>query len=271
MRTKSLVLAVPLLLTACPREKPLTADEAQASVEEASLATQAEGLTSASVDISTHFTIGEAVDQAAQELKTFIESQLPCASVTLSGATLTVDYGVNAGNCTYRGHTFTGTTSITVQRDDGGVVQVHHEWDALSNGRVELSGSADVTWDLQAQTRHVVHTATWTSLTTHQSVVGSGDRTQSALSGGIGEGIRIDGTRSWKSDRGQWDLAIDGVELRWVDPIPQAGTYTLSTPYDKSVSLSFSRVDANTIGVTVENGSRSFHFTVSAAGTIQKN
>lgn len=270
MRTKLLVLALPLLVTACPREQPLTADEAQTSVEEASLATQAEGLTSASVDISTNFTIGGAVQTAAQELKTFIVSQLPCAAVTLSGATLTVQYGVNPGNCTYRGHQFTGTTIVSIERNDSGEVLVHHEWDALSNGHVEVTGSADVTWNLQAQTRHVVHHATWTNLSNGHSVVGSGDRTQSVLPGGLAEGIQVDGTRSWKSDRGQWDLAIDGVQMRWVDPVPQAGSYTLATPFDKSVTMSFSRVSDTTIQVTVESGSRSFHFNVTSTGTIQK-
>ena len=34
------------------------------------------------------------------------------------GATLTVEYGVNAGNCSYRGHEFTGTHSVTVETND---------------------------------------------------------------------------------------------------------------------------------------------------------
>ena len=64
------VLALPLLvLTGCPRDKeePRTVGEAQQSLEQASDAGQAEGLTSASVDISTNFTIGKAVKDGAAE------------------------------------------------------------------------------------------------------------------------------------------------------------------------------------------------------------
>jgi hypothetical protein len=51
--------------------------------------------------------------------------------------------------------------------------------------------------------------------------------------------------------------------MRWDDPVPQAGSYTLVTPDDKTLSLSFSRVDTDTIGVTVEGPKRSFSFDVS--------
>ena len=70
-------------------------------------------------------------------------------------------------------------------------------------------------------------------------------------------------------ERGHWDLAIDGVQMRWTDPVPQAGSYTLTTPFNgKSVSMSFDRVDDDTIQVTVEGPRRSFDFTVSKAGVI---
>ena len=87
-------------------------------MEQASDAGQAEGLTSASVDISTNFTIGQAVKDGAAELKTFIGTQLPCADVTLEDATLTVVYGAKAGNCAYRVHTFSGTHTISLERND---------------------------------------------------------------------------------------------------------------------------------------------------------
>jgi hypothetical protein len=126
-----------------------------------------------------------------------------------------------------------------------------------------LDGEADVTWDFDAEQRHVVHHAEWTHLPTGRSGVGEGDRTQSALSGGVAEGIAIEGSRSWTGERGRWDLSIDGVEMRWDDPVPQAGTYTLVTPGDKTLSLSFERVDADTISVTVAGPKRSFSFDVS--------
>ena len=263
-------IAVPLtfVLTGCPKEGELTAAEAQESLQQAAAASQAENLASASVDISTNITIGDALDQAATELKTFVTSQLPCADVTLDGTTLTVEYGVNPGNCRYRGHEFSGTSAITVTKNDPREVVVDHVWTGLSNGLVQLDGTAHVTWNFSDQTRHVVHDVKWTQLASGRTGQGSGDRIQKPLSGGIAEGIEIDGSRSWTGARGTWDLAIDGVQMRWSDPVPQAGRYSLSTPYDKSVSMSFSRVDDDTIQVTVAGPKRDFSFTVSKAGAI---
>jgi len=262
------LFTVPFALSACPKDGELTAAQAQESLEEASASSQAEGLTSATVDISTNFTIGEAVEQAAQELKTFIGSQLPCADVSVSGSTLTVKYGVNPGNCVYRGHTFSGTSAITVSKDDMNDVVVDHVWTKLSNGVVQLDGTAHVTWNFNDKTRHVTHDLTWTQLSTGRTGVGTGDRTEQPLAGGIAQGFQVDGSRSWKGARGTWDLAIDGVQMQWTDPVPQAGTYTLSTPFDKTVSMSFNRVDSDTIKVTVSGPKHEFSFNVSKAGAV---
>ena len=213
--------------------------EALQAVEESTLASQAEGLTSASVEITTSFTIGQAVETAAQEIKTFIESQLPCAAITLTGATLTVEYGAKPGNCTYKGQTFSGTHSITVAKNDQAAqVEVHHTWTDLTNGSVTLNGNADVTWDFSAKSRHVVHTAEWTRVSDGFKVTGEGDRTQTVLAGGLGEGIKVDGSRSWKSSRGQWDLGIDGVEMRWIDPVP-AGRRPTAPHADEEAARAF--------------------------------
>lgn len=264
------LVALPLtfVLTGCPKQGELTAAEAQESLQQASASCQAENLAAASVDISTNFTIGGALEKAAGELQTFVNSQLPCADVTLANATLTIEYGVNPGNCMYRGHQFSGTNAITVSKNAMNEVVVDHVWTQLSNGVVELDGTAHVTWNFDDQTRHVVHDVTWTHLASGRTGKGTGDRSQKALAGGISEGIQIDGTRSWTGQRGTWDLAIDGVQMRWSDPVPQAGSYSLSTPFDKSVSMSFARVDGDTIKVTVAGPKRDFSFTVSKAGAI---
>jgi len=267
------LLALPLAvtLTGCPKERELTAGEAQEAVQQASASSQAENLAAASVDISTNFTIGGALERAADQLKTFVNSQLPCAEVTLAGATLTIEYGVNPGNCLYRGHRFSGTSAVTVGKNAMNEVVVDHVWTGLSNGVVTLDGSARVTWNSSDQTRHVVHDVSWTQIESGRSGRGAGDRTQKPLTGGISEGIQIDGSRSWTGERGTWDLAIDGVQMRWSDPVPQAGSYSLHTPFDKSVSMSFSRVDDDTIKVTVAGPKREFSFTVSKAGAIAAN
>jgi hypothetical protein len=271
MKTLTAVLALPLLvLTGCPRDKeePLTLGEATAALEQASDAGQAEGLTAASVDISTNFTIGQAVKDGAAELGTFIATQLPCADIALEDATLTVVYGAKAGNCSYRGHAFQGTHVISVERDEEAQVAVHHEWMDFSNGVVSLDGSADVIWNATGKTRRVKHTTQWTHLKSGRVGHGSGDRLQSVLSGGLAQGIQVDGERAWDGERGHWDLAIDGVQMRWTDPVPQAGSYTLTTPFDKSLGMSFSRVDDDTIKVTVSGPRRDYSFDVSKAGDI---
>jgi hypothetical protein len=270
------LLAVPfaLVLGGCPKTKSddggesFTRAEAQEALEESNGATAADSLASASIEISTTFTIGSGVEAAAGEVRTFIASQLPCAEVTLAGATLTVAYGVNPGSCTYRGHQFTGTHEITVETNEMSQVLVHHEWIGFSNGVVMLDGNADVTWDFAATSRHVAHHAEWTHLASGRSGVGEGDRTQTPLAGGLAEGIRIVGTRSWTGEHGRWGLDIAGVEMRWADPVPQSGKYTLVTPEDKMLSLGFSRVDEDTIAVTLTGpNDRSFTFNVNKIGS----
>jgi hypothetical protein len=271
MKSLTAVLVLPMLvLTGCPREKEeLTAGEARQALEQASDAGQAEGLTSASVDISTNFTIGSAVKAGAEELGTFIATQMPCADVQLEDATLTVTYGAKPGNCVYRGHTFSGMHTVSIERNDDASVQVHHEWVDFSNGVVSLDGTADVTWNFSDKTRRVQHESNWTHIKSGRTGTGTGDRVQSVLAGGLAEGIQVDGNRTWDGERGHWDLAIDGVQMRWTDPVPQAGSYTLVTPFDnKSVSMSFDRVDDDTIKVTVAGANREFSFTVSKLGDI---
>ncbi len=268
------VLVFPLLvLTGCPRDKEeaLTLGEATQALQQASDAGQAEGLTSASVDISTNFTIGQAVKESALELKNFIGTQLPCADITLEDATLTVVYGAKPGTCTFKGHTFSGTHAISIERNEDAQIQVHHEWTDFSNGVVALDGTADVTWNFSDKTRRVQHESHWTHLKSGRVGSGSGDRLQSVLAGGLAEGIEVDGSRTWDGDKGHWDLAIDGVQMRWTDPVPQAGSYTLTTPFEKTVSMAFDRVDDATIKVTVTGPEHEFSFNVSKLGEIADN
>jgi hypothetical protein len=274
MKSLTAVLVLPMLvLTGCPQEKgDLTAGEAKQALEQASDAGQAEGLTSASVDISTNFSIGAAVKAGAEELGNFIATQMPCADVSLEDATLTVVYGAKPGSCIYRGHTFSGTHTVTLERNEQASVRVQHEWLDFSNGVVSLDGTATVTWNFDDKTRRVEHDSQWTHLKSGRTGAGTGDRVQSVLAGGLAEGIQVDGNRTWDGQRGRWELAIDGVQMRWTDPVPQAGSYTLVTPFDdKSVSMAFERVDEDTIQVTVAGPKKEFSFTVSKLGVITED
>ena len=275
MRPMSIVLAssLALLLTACPKDKatdttPMTQVEARDALDESTVESQAAALTTSSVEISTSFTIGKAVEEAAAEVRTFIGTQLPCAEVTLAAATLTVKYGAKPGTCVYKGHTFSGTHMITVSKNEDAQVKVDHTWTDLSNGVVKVSGTAQVTWDLDDQYRKVQHDLTWTRISDGRTGRGTGDRTQKPLAGGVTEGIQVDGSRTWTGQAGRWDLAIEGVQMRWADPVPQAGTYRLASPKGRSLELSFRRVDADSIEVTLASGGRSFKFNVNSTGGV---
>jgi len=276
MRVTMIAVAVlaGLALSGC-REEALTAGEALQTVEELSLESQALTVSSGTIELTTSFTIGAAVEAAAEELRDFIESQLPCAEITLDGGTHTVEYGALVGECTYHGQTYEGTHSIEIVSAAEGDVVVHHAWTALSNGKVTVTGTADVTWSTADGTRNVVHELTWTRIIDGFEVTGSGNRTQAALGGDIAVGMTIDGDRQWTSERGDWDLGVDGVELRWVDPVPQAGAYEITTPFEgktenKTATVSFERVDDDTIRVTLESGDKSFDFDVSKSGAISE-
>jgi len=272
MKTRSLLVAtLAVALTACPKkddDTPMTLGEASQAVEESSADSQAATLTSNTIELSTSFTLGAAVEQAADEIRSFVSSQLPCAEVTLAGAKLTVEYGKKAGNCAFRGQTYQGTHTIEVKKTAPGEVQVDHAWVGLKNQRVKVDGSATVTWSASEQSRRIKHDLTWTRLADNRTGHGTGDRTQTPLAGGVAEGIKVEGARSWTGEKGTWDLAIRGVELRWVDPVPQAGSYTLAAPGGRSMSLTFVRLDADTIRVTVASGSRSFELKVNSIGAV---
>lgn len=283
MRSRTTTLALGLLavsLTACPKkddgsdsssQQPMTLAEASGALDESSADSQAANVTSSTIEISTNFTIGSAVEAAAQEVRTFVQTQLPCAEITLTGGTLSVEYGKKAGNCTYRGQTFSGKHTVSIVKTAPGEIEVDHTWTDLSNGRVKVTGTAQVTWSAAAKSRHVKHELLWTRIADGRTGKGTGDRTDTPLEGGVLEGIQVDGARSWTGEKGTWDLAIKGVQMRWVDPVPQAGSYTLGAPSGRSLSLSFSRVDADTIKVTVASGERSFSFNVNAIGGVSNN
>jgi hypothetical protein len=267
-------LACGLLLNGCARQSPsISVDEVQAALLESALASQAETLLSDGVEITTNFTIGGALETAAEELKAFVGSQLPCARIEREAATLSISYGATAGNCSFHGHSFVGEHTVTIMRNAANEVAVHHEWSDFNNGRVSISGSADVTWSRTSQSRHVQHEITWTMLTGRyvgHSGTGHGDRTQAALDAGLAIGMRVDGTRTWDSKQGHFDLDIDGVEMRWSDPVPQAGSYMLTTPKGKMLSLTFTRTSDDSINVAAKSEANEFAFAVMSDGRIQR-
>jgi hypothetical protein len=244
-----------LLLSACTGR--LSVDEAREALAAFVANARADAMVGGVVEITTGFTVGAGVEESATRLRDFVESQLPCSTVTREGATVTIDFGTLDDACTWNGATWAGVAEVeVVALDDGAAVQLHHAWSGLTNGTDTLDGEAEVTWDLAAGTREVVHTATWSDGET--LVTGEGARTQSLLdpAAGIAGGLVVVGSRSWTVDGALWQLGIDSIEVRPQDPVPQAGTLRISTPAGKEATLLFERQDADTIRVTIEGARR---------------
>jgi hypothetical protein len=166
--------------------------------------------------------------------------------------------------------TYSGTTAFTITQNAPGSVEVDHTWTNFSNGKVEVSGKAQVTWSAANASRHVVHQLTWTRLSDGHTGTGTGDRTETLIDPqqGLLGGVRIDGNRHWSAESGEWNLAIQGVEVRVQDPVPQAGDYQLTTPANKNLSLSFARQNTDTIQVTISGPKHSFTFLVRETGAV---
>ncbi|MEZ4294146.1 MAG: hypothetical protein R3B70_04150 [Polyangiaceae bacterium] len=267
-------VVAPAALLGCPADG-MTLAEAGQAMEEVAIESQASALTNGTIDLSTNFTIGQAVEHAAAELKTFVETQLPCAEVTLASNTLTVEYGAKEGNCTYKGQTYSGKHAITVSKDDEGEVVVDHVWTSMKNQKIEVNGTATVRWNLEDPSRRVVHDLSWTRLSDGKHGEGSGDIVQKPLEGGVIEGISIEGDRAWDGDADDgaqgWSLVVDKVEVRWVDPIPQAGSYYLTSPNGKEATLTFTRIDEDSIEAKLVTGRKEWVFVVHKSGAIEDN
>jgi hypothetical protein len=251
--------AVWITLTGCGA---LTREEAHESLEELKLSSQAQALTSGAIELTTSFSIGNAVAAAAQEVRSFVSSQLPCAEIEVSAAQLSIEYGANGGSCLHRGQQYQGSHLISIARNQMDEVIVDHVWTGTENGTLRLDGTASVTWSLEDRSRRVVHSALWTRLSDGRSGEGSGNRVQRPLEDGIFAGFSVDGTRAWHGDGGAWSLDIEDVSMRWVDPVPESGMYTLETPFDKTVTARFLRRDATTIDVEIRGSGRAFDFEV---------
>jgi hypothetical protein len=272
MSVRKLAFAIPVLVAAC-NQQALTHGEAVDALNESSVESQASALTAGPVEIATNFTIGSAVAQATEQLRAFLVAEIPCAKITLQGATITTEWGAAGGSCTYKGLTYSGTSSVTIHSTDAATLEVDHTFTDLGNGKVKVSGSAQVTWSATEHSRHVVHQLTWTRLSDSRTATGSGDRTQTLIdpTQGLLGGVRIDGNRHWSGTSGNWDLAITGVEVRLQDPVPQTGSYSLTTPSNKNLSLSFNRQSDDVIRVTLSGPKSSFSFDVRESGTVSDN
>jgi hypothetical protein len=267
-KTMNFALALSLLAllptAACLEQEGFTRDEAKAALDEATLESQAFALTYDVVEISTNFTMGAAIESAAEELRDWAASQLPCAELTLAGNALTIDFGALGDACVYKGRTYAGIVVIEVTKTSPEETVVTHSWAGFTDGEFTLDGGADVTWSSASMSRHVVYDANWT----HGGVTrdSNGDVTQTLIDEdlGLAGGIVINGLRAWTGPSGHWGLGIEDIEARGQDPVPQAGRYVLTSPEGKIMQIFFERVSDVTIEVTVKDAKREYTFEVTA-------
>ncbi len=251
-------------LVGCGEE--MGAFEAAAALEQSARSGEGIRATSEPIEVSTDFTIGGALEDAAEDLRAFWDSQAPCNEVERDGATTTIDWGSLSDGCVYDGHTYTGVTAITVEKSDADDIEVLHEWMGFHNEDVGVDGEALVTWALDAQTRRVQTTHTWSDDVESVDVVG--DHEIAALGDA---GYVLDGTRDWTTDKGDWHLDMIDIGFRLTDPVPESGSYVVTNPAGKTVEMAFSRVDDTTIEAVltgVRGGELVYH--IGRLGTFER-
>lgn len=249
--------------------EPMSFDDAKAALDEVMVSGEPEAYVAEPIELTTSFTIGQGVQAAADELQAWIESQLPCSEVTLDGATITMDLGDLADACTYKGNTYAGLIDLTVADASVDHVQVEHGWHALTDGSRTVEGGATVTWDdADTLSRRIEHAVTWVH--DGRTVDVTGDRTQRLLDpdAGLAGGLGIDGVRDWTSETGDWHLDIDGVELLFTDPVPYTGKYVATNPAGQQLTMSFERLDADTIVVYLEGTIIPLELHVTSTGMV---
>ena len=248
----------------------MSQQEAAEALGEAATATRAQALTNNVIEISTDFTIGRGLENAAEELRGALASQVPCSTVTIAGATVTIDFGSLNDTCFWRGKNWGGVAMIELNSDAPYALTVTHTWIDLTNGDITVNGSGTVDWNIETSSRSVAYQLVWTDIFFEGERTDRGTITQQLINpdAGLVDGFVVGGTRRWESDGGSWTLTAHAVEMRLQDPIPQAGEYTLLTAGGDDLSLAFGRVDEDTIAAELNAVGRSWTFHVHRSGRI---
>lgn len=196
-------------------------------------------------------------------MRGLIASQLPCSTLEdLDDDTLQITLGSSERPCTFRGAEWSGVIVVSYQADDD-IVTIEHEYLAVTNGKVQLDGTS-VVERTDAQ-RHVVNDFTFQG--PRGTFHSSSDRIHTPMADGLG--MHIEGTRDVERPRGLAHIDIVDVEVARGDVVPQDGSYVLTTPEGREMTMTFARLDADTILVTVTGGKHDREFEVDAGGRIR--
>ncbi len=262
-RLASVSLVSLALCSACEFEAA-SAAEMRMAVDEVVASGQAASLEDGVVEITTDFTLGDGLHGILEQIRGFVQSQIPCSTIeTPDDHTLVIDFGELADGCEFRGRTFAGIVTVSYEIAGDDVVVTHH-YDAVTDGRATLDGETVVTWS--ERSRHVV--TDFDVIAPRGEFSSDSVRTQTLI-GDPADGIRVDGERNWHGERGDWHLEIEDVEMRAVDPVPQDGAYVLTTANGREITMTFERIDDDTIEVRVTGGRRDRVFRVTSAGDVE--
>jgi len=249
----------------------LTAAEMRSAVNESVESGQVESVENGVIEITTDFQIGDAVEAVAEHIREVVAM---CADTTVEVSdevTILLDFGSAAAPCIFdERRRYSGQVELVISHGDGAVT-VDHTYIDLSNGTYTLEGDKKVTWsggEGGSVVREVDSGVDWDGPNGHVDHESQRTMTFEDFLGGWTQEIRIDGSRDWTRDDEDWNLDIDEVELRLVDPVPQSGAYTLTIPSGKEAGLSFERIDEDTIEVTVTGGRRDHVFRVTSLGGV---
>ncbi len=249
--------------------EPMSSDEALTAVNESSSSAEAASLVSASIDLSSKFTLGAHVSDALGSIAAFVTAQMPCATAAIGGNTLAIDYGANAGSCVFDGLALSGVQTLTMNASGDSSAEIDEAWAKVDDGNVRIGGAAHVTWTTTS--RRIQSTITWARASDGMSGQGSSDVTQAVLTDGTSSdaiGFDETGTRSWTDASGSWSISIEHAAQRFADPLPQAGAYVLFTASGRNAVVTFSRVDDTTLGAQIQAGNSSYTFDVTASGKV---
>lgn len=252
---------VPVLVCAAACQ-PLyaTNTELRMAINDVVATGEAASLEDGVLEITTDFTLADGLDAIVAEVRAFLESQVPCSTVTaIDEHTLELDFGTIEDACAYRGRTFAGVVTVSYGRL-GDTIIVTHDYDGFTDGRTTIDGSANVAWQVNARRIEAEFAITGPR--------GTFSVESERLQTWFGDGIRVDGRREWHGPSGDTVLDILDVEMRAVDPVPQDGAYVLTTPRGREITMTFDRKDEDTITVTVSGGRRDRVFEVSRSGEV---
>lgn len=167
----------------------------------------------------------------------------PCATRSVSGGTLTVDFG---SGCTYRGYTVTGAVDVAASAGSG-AIRADLAFRSLSAGVRTLDGT------LTLGARLGSGVAIDAQLSVAESTVTT-DLTLSGTAVASQTEVTVDGSASRSDGVESQSLSMSSVSVAYGDCYPSAGSVVVQTSSSPRTTVTFSAATPTTGAVTVQVG-----------------